>query len=246
MSYNNGPTIVTSNLQLYLDAGNFKSYPGTGTSWNDLTENSDTYASSYYTYPSSAVTNNIRYFNFVNNGTTVNNIYNASPKLTTNTQRQYTRMAWFNLQTNPIAWSPIIQNEIGNNSDMGLTIAPGGYIHFRQYTKTGTSGTTDGDYGVSSVGTISTGTWNSAAIVVDLFSSIVLFYINGVLNSSSSLNTIGNSSSNKIIIGGASTDSYNGDRMFKGYIAAVMHYNALLTNTQILRNHNALKGRFNR
>ena len=36
MSYNNGPKIVTDSLILCVDAGNPKSYPGTGTTWTDL------------------------------------------------------------------------------------------------------------------------------------------------------------------------------------------------------------------
>jgi hypothetical protein len=39
MSYYNGPTIVTNGLVMYVDAGNKKSYPGSGTSWGDLTGN---------------------------------------------------------------------------------------------------------------------------------------------------------------------------------------------------------------
>ena len=31
-----GPNVVTDGLVLYLDAGNVKSYPGTGTVWSDL------------------------------------------------------------------------------------------------------------------------------------------------------------------------------------------------------------------
>jgi len=38
MSYNNGPRIVTDGLVLHLDAGNSRSYPGTGTVWTDLTK----------------------------------------------------------------------------------------------------------------------------------------------------------------------------------------------------------------
>lgn len=34
-----GPKIATDGLQLYLDAGNRKSYPGSGTAWRDLTGN---------------------------------------------------------------------------------------------------------------------------------------------------------------------------------------------------------------
>jgi len=40
--YNNGPKIVTSGLVLALDAGNTKSYPGSGTVWTDLSGNGNT------------------------------------------------------------------------------------------------------------------------------------------------------------------------------------------------------------
>ena len=39
MAYSNGPKIVTDGLVLCLDAANSKSYPGTGTAWNDLSGN---------------------------------------------------------------------------------------------------------------------------------------------------------------------------------------------------------------
>jgi hypothetical protein len=39
MSYQNGPRIVTSGLALCLDAGNNKSYPGSGSVWYDISGN---------------------------------------------------------------------------------------------------------------------------------------------------------------------------------------------------------------
>lgn len=39
MAYINGPKIVTDGLVLVLDAGNTKSYPGSGTTWTDLSGN---------------------------------------------------------------------------------------------------------------------------------------------------------------------------------------------------------------
>lgn len=39
MTYNNGPKTITNGLVLALDAGNIKSYPGSGTTWNDLSGN---------------------------------------------------------------------------------------------------------------------------------------------------------------------------------------------------------------
>ena len=34
------PSVITTGLQLYLDAGNASSYPGSGTTWTDLSGNS--------------------------------------------------------------------------------------------------------------------------------------------------------------------------------------------------------------
>ena len=42
MAGSTGPNIVTDGLVLSLDAANKKSYPGTGTAWNDLSGNSNT------------------------------------------------------------------------------------------------------------------------------------------------------------------------------------------------------------
>lgn len=41
MTYHNGPRIVTNGLVLHLDAGNSKSYPGSGTVWSDLSGNNN-------------------------------------------------------------------------------------------------------------------------------------------------------------------------------------------------------------
>jgi hypothetical protein len=41
MSYSNGPRIVTDGLVLCLDAGNSKSYPGSGGTWYDLSGNNN-------------------------------------------------------------------------------------------------------------------------------------------------------------------------------------------------------------
>ena len=40
MSFNYSPKIVTDGLVLYLDAANTRSYPGTGTTWTDLSRSS--------------------------------------------------------------------------------------------------------------------------------------------------------------------------------------------------------------
>jgi len=42
MGFSRGPKIVTDGLVLALDAANTKSYPGSGTTWNDLSGNGNT------------------------------------------------------------------------------------------------------------------------------------------------------------------------------------------------------------
>ena len=181
---------------------------------------------------------------FINNGITSNNIVVTPSSVATNTQTQYTRIGWFYLTSYSSGWSPIIQNSIGNNSDMGLTVLSDGKLHFRQYTKTYTSGTADGDYGVNGTLTVAINRWNMGVIVVDRTANIVSFYLNGVFDSTSAINVIGNSSSNTIIIGGASSDGYSGGRMFKGYIATAAHYNRCLSASEVSQNYNSTKSRF--
>lgn len=241
MSLSHCPKIVTDDTLIFcLDAGNTKSYSGSGTDWKDLLGNSDAFDGSTYTYPSFGTTGNTKYFTFVNNGTTINNIKNGGT-VSVNTQTVYSRLAWFYQTSQSSAWAPIIQNSIGNNSDMGLTTS-GNKLHFRQY-KNSNNGV-DGDSGYTSTGSFSNNVWVFGAITVNLTSRVCKFYINGEYDSQASLNIIGNSNSNVILIGGADTDSYSGDRMFKGRIATAMHYNRVLTDGEVLQNFNALRGRF--
>jgi len=55
MAFHHSPNIVTDDLQFYVDAANTKSYPGSGTSWYDLSENNNTATLSTPTYTSAGV-----------------------------------------------------------------------------------------------------------------------------------------------------------------------------------------------
>ena len=52
MSSHHNPRIVTDGLVLSLDAANPKSYPGSGTTWSDLTKNNNDITSSAVSYVS--------------------------------------------------------------------------------------------------------------------------------------------------------------------------------------------------
>ena len=53
----NGPNIVTSGLVLSLDAANTKSYPGSGTTWFDISGNNN-----HFTLFNSPTYNSLGYF----------------------------------------------------------------------------------------------------------------------------------------------------------------------------------------
>lgn len=67
------PSIITAGLELHLDAGNVASYPGTGTSWLDLTANN--YDFTFVGAPSYTATPG--YFNFGYGGVAANRATNT-------------------------------------------------------------------------------------------------------------------------------------------------------------------------
>ena len=148
MGLNHSPRIVTNGLVLCLDAGNTKSYPRSGTVWTDLSGNLTTFGNGSYTFPSYTS----GYFTFVNNGVTINHIKASTNIISTSTDTSYTRIGWFYQTSQSSDWGPIIQNSIGNNSDMGL-VTKSNKLTFYQYTNTATNGTTSQDYHVQSTGT---------------------------------------------------------------------------------------------
>lgn len=65
MSIYGGPDIVTDGLVLHLDAGNTKSYPGTGSIWYDLSGNNRN--GSWASAPSFTQSNSLSYFSTLGN-----------------------------------------------------------------------------------------------------------------------------------------------------------------------------------
>jgi hypothetical protein len=236
------PSVPMDGLELYLDAANPRSYSGTGTDWNDLTKNRSVYGgpSSGHTYPSFTSSGLQSSFNFVNDGTTVNTIESTTQNIITNTQTKYSRVVVARVSQVSSEWSTLICNVIGNNVDMALIInSAGNRLAFHQYTGTN-------DYTVSTGNISIPPGWVVFGMTVDLDTNNLFLYQNGyrVLQNNSLSTSIGNSNSNTIVIGGAQTDSYTGGRMFKGDIAAVMHYNRILTNAEMETIYNAYRGRY--
>lgn len=227
MSLSHSPSIVTSGLVLCLDAANVKSYPGSGTAWNDLSGvgnhgtlvNGPTYSSA-------------------NNGSIVfdgvNDIVNkAAPTLVTGNS-DFTKEVWLysnykgssTSHPNILSWG---NNSANNKNGLALQTDAGGNAQILHWFYAN-------DY-VWSITDI-TGSWNS--IVITYTAATLTLYINGVNNGTKSVTGTPNVASTNLEIGFYSTFNY----AFNGNISNIKVYNRALTATEVQQNFNALRGRY--
>ena len=233
-----GPDIITDGLELVVDIASERSYPGSGTTATCLISGI-TFVPDVNT--PAFVTTGIAHVDMEKDNP--DNLKSTSGYLGINTQNAYTRIGWFNIESSDDNFKPIIGNVVGNNINMGLCVVSS-RLHFHQYSNSASGGTSSGDYGTSGTAQIPTNTWVQGAIVVNRSAQTLKFYINGVLDKSSSIPVIGNSNSASVLIGGPDSDSYSGARYFDGKIARVSHYNRELTVAEIAQDYGALKSRF--
>jgi len=223
-SYN--PKIVTNGLILSVDAGNKKSYLGTGTSWTGLAGNKAVGAMTSCTF-SSANQGSI-----VFNGTSSTVYYPSNTNYSFGTGN-FTLESFVTLNV-ATSNKPIAQNDavgVSQNDKWWLAYdasAPGLRLG-RHFTSTNS---------YCAWSPVS-GQWYHVAAVRS--SNLIYLYINGV--SQAVTNQPGMSgvsfSQNGLTIGAISTPYY-----WNGNIANFRMYNTDLSANQIVQNYNATKGRF--
>lgn len=227
MSNSAGPKIVRdSSLIVNIDAANYKSYPGTGTSWNDLTKNKAIGAMTSCT------------FNSANQGSIVfdgsaSKVYYPSNTLYSFGTGNFTLESFcqVNLLTNT---RPIAQNDaVGTSQNdkwwLAYDATAAGLRFGRHFTPT---------YSSCSWTPVS-GQWYHVAAVRS--SNLMYFYINGISQSVTNQTSMSgiSFSQNGLTIGGISTPYY-----LNGKIASFKMYNKGLTSTEIYNNFAANRGRF--
>jgi hypothetical protein len=227
MTVNYNPRTVTDGLILALDAGNRKSYPGTGTVWTDLTNRNNVTL-----FNTTFIGGSIPYFSF--NGTTsyAANL-SASNPLTGNsasillwvypntTQPDATYSGMFALGTKLCT--------LGNGNGQSLLFS-------MQSNRTLTMAKwCDDSY--SSIAP-SANAWSMVSLVKNGAST--RFGINASTFNNAANTGTQNFSGSFLTIG--STD--NPGRYFGGRIATVMLYNSSLTDAEIQQNFNATRSRF--
>lgn len=224
MSVAGGPNIVDLGLVLEIDAGNRKSYPGSGTTWFDKSGNN--YDGTLINGPT---------FNSTNGGTISfdgadDYINCGSPSISLSGGLSYE--IWVKLNANNrqqgffgINNFPTFITNFWMNTDNKMRLE----IGVNDISSPSVYGTTQ----------LNTTQWYHVAGTIQNGGNFIL-YINGVIeNQTSFLKTL-TSTSGLIIVG-----SYNNSAFFSNsLISNTKIYNRALTSQEVLQNYNALRSRF--
>lgn len=233
MGINYNPRTVTDGLVLYLDVGNPRSYPGSGTTLTDLSGfssngiiiNRPVYDSSN---GGSFILNGVQQrietsvlpYQFLTTGLTVSIFFRYLP-LTANDNL----ISWGSGAYNGTAYAWEIRLR-GNNGNIEFSpgIGPGG------------TGIPDRLQYISPIG------WGSRRLCIDVTfqaNGLATLYENGINVASRNYSGIGVSPQTNSISIGRGTDSH-----FPGNIHSVKVYNRALSASEVIQNFAALRGRY--
>jgi hypothetical protein len=223
-----GPKIITNGLVLYLDAANRNSYPGTGTTWTDLSGNNN----------NGTLTNGPT-FNASNMGSIVfdgTNDYIYRSSLNNFNSSTYTILLWGKFVS--VSSSGILFN-LGRSSGDADTEAQLYYNNSR-LVYWDYAGSIAFNF-IQSSGTLSTNVYQYLGFTKN--STNGTFYINGYSSGTGTAAFDANISTNDFTIGADIRDSIN---YVNGNISQFLLYNRVLTASEVLQNYNDTKSRFGR
>jgi hypothetical protein len=215
--------IVTDGLVLALDAADKNSYPGSGTTWRDMSGNN---------YTGSLL--NGTAFSSTNGGSIV--FDGVDDYITTSEIGQLTRFtveSWFRPTAYPNNYAAVVSSVYpGTNSTVNFKI---GY----EGGTTMNGGTFIGGWFYSPSVPTSLNAWQQIVFTYD--GSNLTIYSNGVSGGSNAFTGTPNSGGAGIRIG----RRWDVENYFVGNIATTKIYNRALSASEITQNYNAQKSRFN-
>jgi hypothetical protein len=219
MGLSHSPRIVTDNLITALDSSNLRSYPGSGTTWNDLSLNR--YVCTCQTgssFSSGAIT-----FDGVNG-------YADFPAPIVRGQSTLTLIAW----VYPIAWSTDYTTIFSNQESVNNNAFA---IH--KNGATANPGVTFGNNALVNFGAFSTNNWYNIAFTYD--GTTLTTYQNGILQNTLALS--GNIGTGSVNLTLGKSPTYAG-RNFNGRVSSLFIYNSSLSSNDIGNFFAAYRGRF--
>jgi hypothetical protein len=236
MGISGGPDMIQDGLVLALDAADKNSYPGSGTTWRDMSGNNNT----------STLTNGPT-FNSANGGSIVfdgTNDFSTSPDSTSLRPTSFSIDTWFRPTSfsdyntvvvkpfNGPPWSPPFLSYMIRIETNGTVLSCG--------TNTG------GTYRTLSTSfTFSANTTYNVSFTFNSSTGAAIAYLNGSVLSSTTHTAGAISYAALPVLVGASYGTDPVGEFFAGNIYNVKVYNTILTAANITQNYNSLKSRFN-
>jgi len=218
--------ITTQNLTLWLDANNSSSYPGTGTTLNDLSGNGYTHTlsnSNLYTTLSG-----VKCFNCSNTGQVILANSTTIPIAT-----NFTYISWARVKSSTAAYRTLLRCYAGATGNHPIIINAGtNILGMWDNGSVPPTGFNSSGYNMAAYGDV----WAQWATVGD--ASGQTFYINGQQVGTS----VSKTSSGQYHYAWGNIQSAN-DQPW-GYVGNLFLYNTKLTPLQIQQNYGALKTQF--
>lgn len=224
MSAEAGPNIVYSGLSLHLDAANSRSYPGTGTTWTNLSGNGN----------NGTLTNNPTYSS-LNNGSIVfngSNQYIVGPSISSQFTGDMTAEVWMKLNAVPSDYVRIIGTGINNSGNRTFGLWVNSNDRNLLWQRIGTA-----DPALLPATRLTLNTWSH--VVATTSGSSHTLYINGSSIGTATASGPWSASGQDISLGYGYLHTY-----LNGNISTARLYNRGLSSSEVLQNYNATKGRY--
>jgi hypothetical protein len=238
MALAHSPRIVTDGLVLCLDAGNPKSYPGSGTSWTNLV-GSEIFTINASAYNSSGP----KYMDF-------NGSYGCAKKTDSDfsVSGDVTCICWTRILNSTSNWRTLLRG-LSSGTDHQVIVQTGGW-NIGMYDNTNGTGFNSSGFSQQNLPGYASNQWN---MLTWRWKNATTPYYNFSYNDSpETIRGSNNSSNARFKHGFCSIGAYNNGvqsnpstaSQYWGDISQISIYNRYLTDNEIKQNFNSLRGRF--
>lgn len=232
MGLDHSPLIVTNGLIFFVDAGNTRSYPGSGNTWYDLSGTGKTVT--LYNTPT-YTSNNLGALDF-DAGSSEYGTFTSPGNLST-----FTVEAWIKVNTTPSAGTVqaiLTQSFPGLNTRINYSLGFNGTNGTGAYDGKINGGFWNGTWRLTSGFTPTVGVWYHTAVTYN--GSTIIQYQNGTQQSTLSYaaTPTGSGSSSYIM------RRWDDANFLDGVLPQLRLYDRALTATEIVQNYNATKKRY--
>ncbi len=233
-----GPRIVSNGLVLCLDAANKRSYPGTGTTWTDLSGNSN---NGTLTNGPTFSAGNMGSISFDGTNDYIDTANSTGLNFTNTTG---TISFWFKTSASTANGPIMISKNMDATGGWAISMESSAIPYFE--TKNSGGGATAFYRYVNKV--CNDGIWHNVVAVFTTSTTVIVnntasMYLDGVLanGAQTQLTVYGGNTAGTVQIARRSSGNY-----YNGNISSLQIYNRGLTATEVLQNYNATKSRFGR